>query len=123
MPVPSAEGSEATEEEEGSEGEQKKGKKGGRARKAKKGRKPKSSKDTSDKDTSDKGFVERLTSASPYTVMLAISLLAMIIAVFLLFAELKWGYDLDIKANTLKEKLGAAPPAVQVEPPNTTAVA
>ncbi len=67
------------------------------------------------------GFLTRLGQTSPYTVMLAMALVAVLIAITCLFLELKL-YDFDIKAE------GGRPPSTATEtvhpaPPNTTAMA
>ena len=66
-------------------------------------------------------FLTRLGRTSPYTVMLAMALVAILIAITCLFLELKQ-YDFDIKAES------GRPPSVAAEivhpgPPNTTAMA
>jgi hypothetical protein len=109
-------GVEPAEEEEEEAAEEKPRKKGKRKKKKKKPKKV-----AEDEDTTEAGFVEKILSASPYTVLLAVSLLAMILAVFLLFAELRQ-YNFDIKARELEDKMGAAP-AVQLESPSTMATA
>jgi hypothetical protein len=110
-------GVEPAEEEEEEEAAAKKPRKKGK----KKPKKKKPKKAEEDEEAAGAGFVEKILSASPFTVMLAVSLFAMIIAVLLLFVELRQ-YNFDIKAKELKEKMGAAP-AVQLEPPSTMATA
>ena len=52
-----------------------------------------------DDEKKSRGLVEAITRAEPYTVMLAIALLAIVIAVSCLLLEL-WRYGFDIKAKT-----------------------
>ena len=66
-------------------------------------------------------LLERIREASPFTVMLGLSLLAIVIAVVLL--ALEWGsYNWDTGAKEYKESAMAAP-VVQSGPPSTTAAA
>jgi len=67
------------------------------------------------------GFLHKLRNADPYTVMLAISLAAILMGIFWLFMELRT-YNLDIKAEEAKQRVGAAP-AVQPGSPSSTATA
>jgi len=60
------------------------------------------------------GFLQKVTKASPYVVLLGISLLAILIGIFCWFMELK-SYDFQMKpAQT------SMAPAVQSGPPSTT---
>ena len=47
---------------------------------------------------SNAGFFKKLAGASPYLVLLGMTLVALLVAVIILFAEL-YSYDLDIHAN------------------------
>ena len=66
-------------------------------------------------------FLTRLGRTSPYTVMLAMALVAILIAITCLFLELKL-YDFDIKAESGRPPSAAAE-IVHPGPPNTTATA
>lgn len=67
------------------------------------------------------GFLERLTSASPYTVVLGVSLVAILIAMACLLFELK-AYNFDLGAKEAKQRLSLAP-AAQSAPAKITATA
>lgn len=66
-------------------------------------------------------FLENLAAASPFTVMLAVSLTAILLSILLLFMELQ-DYKFDLKAKEAEQRVGAAP-AVQSALPSTTAAA
>lgn len=95
--------------------EPKKGKKKGKKRK------PRGKKQKVDKEGDEKpggNLLEAIANASPYTVMLALALLAIVIAVFCLYMELG-RYDFEIKA---KEPYTVVP-AVQCGLASTTEAA
>jgi hypothetical protein len=50
------------------------------------------------------GFLKKLAGASPYLVLLGMTLVALLVAVIILFAEL-YSYDLDIHATQGKQAL------------------
>jgi hypothetical protein len=64
----------------------------------------------------------RMQEASPFTVMLGIALLAIVIAVICLALELG-SYKWDFSAKQYKESAMAPPCAAQSGPPSTTAAA
>ena len=66
-------------------------------------------------------LLERIRDASPFTVMLGLTLLAVVIAVVCLAMELS-SYNWDFSANEYKESALAAL-ALQSVPPSTTAAA
>ncbi len=66
------------------------------------------------------GLLVRLQRTSPYTVLLGLSLLALLIGALFFILELA-AYNLDWSATEGKQKAAAAP--VQVVLPNTTATA
>jgi len=67
------------------------------------------------------GILAKLRQANPYTVMLAVSFVAILISILCLFLELK-SYNGDIGAEEAKQRMGMMP-AVQSGPPSTTAAA
>lgn len=91
---------------------------GGKKKKKKRAKKPKREKKEREPG---EGVFQKLFSASPYTVMLGISLAAILVGILCLFLELQT-YNLDIKAKEAKQKVGAAP-AVQLGSPSTIAAA
>jgi hypothetical protein len=83
-----------------------------------------SKEDESDKDEEKekkKGLLAKLLEASPYTVMLAISLGSILFAILLLFLSLL-DYNGDIKAKEGTQRVGVAVP-LQPGSPSTRAVA
>jgi hypothetical protein len=100
-------------EDEAAEEESKKGKK--------KKKKVKAKKEKKEKKAGEGGLVESIFNASPYTVMLAISLAAILLACLFLFIELG-NYGRDIKAQDAKQRVSVAAP-FQSAPPSTTATA
>jgi hypothetical protein len=110
MPDPTAVTGDAPEEPVEEEETSKKGKK--KKAKKKKARKPKAKKEKKPREPkpagAGPGLVAAMTSASPYTVLLAIALLAMTIAVLSMLMQLM-AYDGDFKAT--KAKRGAFLPA------------
>ena len=79
------------------------------------------SKKPKDEGRKKEGLLQKLLNASPYTVMLGISLAAIVIAILCLLMELRT-YNNDIKAEEAKQRVGVAP-AVQLGSPSTTAAA
>jgi hypothetical protein len=63
------------------------------------------------------GFLEKLAAASPYVVLLGISLAAVLIGILCLFLELK---DYGFETKPAQARIA---PAVQSGPPSTTATA
>ena len=90
----------------------------------KKKRKVKAKKEKAPKKVKPKAasgnLLQTLRGASPYTVMLGLALLAILIAIFCLFEELYFEYDLDIKAESYKQQ-ARLDPGVQLGPATTAA--
>lgn len=102
------------EQQEGKEKEQKKGRRrklfgkkrsqAERKPRAPKSRRPEREKEQKDRGKSGGGLLQALSQASPYTVMLGLALLALLIAVFCLFRELA-RYEFDIGAKKAKQQV------------------
>jgi len=122
-----AEGAEGEEAEVGAVAplaeEPKKGRKRKKEKKKKAKKRPKAKKreEPEEEEAERPSLLDRLRSTSPYTVMLAISLLAMLIGVLMLYVEFS-RYNFDMKAEELKDKLGAVE-TIQLAPPTTSVVA
>ena len=90
----------------------------GRKKKEKKTRKKKQRLPKEEKEEEKSGgLLQAVSRASPYTVMLGLALLAIMIAIFCVFKELG-RYDYDIKADKAKGPVVTVP-AVQFGPAST----
>lgn len=110
-----------TEELAEEESEEEEGKKGKKKKKKAKAKKEKKAKPKKEKKEGEGGLAEKIRNASPYTVMLAVSLAAIALACLGMLIELQT-YEGDIKAQDAKQRVSVTSP-VQSAPPSTTAAA
>lgn len=119
---------ELKDETEGKKGKRRKGKKGRKEKGEKRKKEKKPSREGKQKKSKEVGgekqgggLLAALRQASPYTVMLGLALLAILIGIFCHFMELQ-RYDLDIKAEKAKRPTAMAP-TLQFGPASTTETA